>query len=304
MASEFRSLVSGNPRPATWAERDREALLRNQGIADVYVQPEEAPQEFWQAVVVAIHFRVLTEAPYDQDKWDKWAREYRWATGLPNFDCSVSKAFTRIVQEGMYSTRPGYGHVVGLGERLAAVEHLLDVVDEYGNSLDIREFEKLINEKCRTLRVGLVISGHRFAPLSSEHLHQEIVQPTLLLLASPDLADVDDLYRKAFSRQLASDHAGAITAASSAVEEMLRVGLGRTGGRLQPLLQQARTQDWIIPAVEQMAVRLDALRSESDAHTPGTDDERVSMFAIHIAGSILLHLAARRTDFTQGRVST
>jgi hypothetical protein len=38
--------------------------------------------------------------------------------------------------------------------------------------------------------------------------------------------------------------------------------------------------------------------------TPGTDDERVSMFAIHIAGSILLHLAARRTDFTQGCVPT
>lgn len=51
---------------------------------------------------------------------------------------------------------------------------------------------------------------------------------------------------------------------------------------------------WVIPAVEQMALELDALRAESDAHTPGTDDMHVAMFAVHVSGSILLHLSENR----------
>jgi hypothetical protein len=48
----------------------------------------------------------------------------------------------------------------------------------------------------------------------------------------------------------------------------------------------------VIPAVEQLAVKLDALRTESDAHTAGTDETHVAMLALHIAGAVLVHLGA------------
>jgi hypothetical protein len=59
-------------------------------------------------------------------------------------------------------------------------------------------------------------------PLSSEHMHVEAVQPTLLLLADANLAPVNELYRKAFNRALSGDASGAVTAGTSAVEEMFR----------------------------------------------------------------------------------
>lgn len=130
--------------------------------------------------------------------------------------------------------------------------------------------------------------------MQGEHLHREIVQPTLLSLSDSDLSEVDELYRKAFERVLSNDAAGAVTAASSAVETMLRVGLGSTSGTLDSLTERARSTGWIGRAEAQIIPKLMALRDESDAHKPGTDDFDRAMLAIHLAGSILLYLGRSR----------
>jgi hypothetical protein len=59
---------------------------------------------------------------------------------------------------------------------------------------------------------------------------------------------------------------------------------------MEPLAQRARSARLIPEAVYQFAVKLAALRDESDAHAPGTDDFEMAMLAIHLAGSILLYL--------------
>jgi hypothetical protein len=124
---------------------------------------------------------------------------------------------------------------------------------------------------------------------TSEHLHTEIVQPTLILLADERFANVDSVYRKAFDRALSGDPSGALTAATSAVEEMLRLGLGTTGGTLGPLADKARTMGWTSSAITEFIKKLYALREESDAHQAGTSERDVAMLGLHLTGSILLY---------------
>jgi hypothetical protein len=183
------------------------------------------------------------------------------------------------------STSEGRATAVETVVRLSAVEHLLDQYDK-----PVEEFIERVNDRARWHRVALRLEGKRFVPVTSELMHVEVVRPTLLLLAKPGLAPVDGLYRKAFDRALSGDPAGAITAATSAVEEMFRVAMGVAGLTMQGLAGRARNDGLIPAAVHQFAIKLAALRSDSDAHTPGTDEFAMAMLAIHLAGSVLLYL--------------
>lgn len=279
----FKTLADLEERPPTWAERDVMSRLAQEGVQDVFLDVEEAGDEFWVSLLRASHWLLASSnAPVYND----WLREFMWATNLPESYYDGGKTYELIVSRGWLQRTSGSGQHVRPPLRLAAVEHLMDLLS------DQADFVEAVNDKARWLRVGVTIEGRRFVPLNNQHLHQEVVRPTLLLLSDPAHAAIDALYRKAFDRHFAHDNAGAITAATSAVEEFLRANLGVDGSQLAPLLQRARQSGAIIPAVEQMAVKLGALRDESDAHTAGTDDPEVAMFAIHAAGAVLLHLAA------------
>ena len=259
-------------------------------MEDVFLAPEDAPAEFWQSVAYATDALLLAFSTPSSNYWVKWAQEFPWSTGWPPFDEAPGVAYLHLVAEGMLR-RGALWELPDVGVRFAAIEHLLDVIggDDYG-----RPFENAVNEKARWLRVGVPVEDGRFIPVQGEHLHREIVQPTLLSLSDSDLSEVDELYRKAFERVLSNDAAGAVTAASSAVETMLRVGLGSTSGTLDSLTERARSTGWIGRAEAQIIPKLMALRDESDAHKPGTDDFDRAMLAIHLAGSILLYLGRSR----------
>ena len=156
-------------------------------------------------------------------------------------------------------------------------------------------FEDLVNEAAARFRVGIRLEGSRFVELTSEHFHETVTRPALLLLSEPGLEEVDGLYRKAYERLLAGDAGGAITAAASAVEQMLRE-LGSSGGGLQPLARHARAQGRITAGVEQQIVKLDAFRAESDAHSAGTDEPEPARLVVNIAASILLYLGGARAN--------
>lgn len=186
-----------------------------------------------------------------------------------------------------------------IAARLAAIEHLLDVRD---NDIDAGEFGEGVGDRSRYYLVGVRLEGRRFVPLTSEHLHTEIVEPILVLLSDERFEEIDGLYRKAFDRILSGDASGTITAAISAVEEMLRVGMPSMKGQtLGPLGDKARADGIIAPAVEEFVKKLYPLRPDSDAHAGGTSDYDLAMLAIHLSGSILLYLSkamslARLTD--------
>jgi len=281
--ADFRDFGQGNPRPPTWGEREALQRLREQGVADVILEPDQTPANFWEAVVqAATTFIASTGSPV----WRAWAEEMRWAMGwAPILHNNPYQTFEGILRQGTIylekDTIPA-----DLGDRLSAVEHLLDLARDASQG-----FVERVNDRARWFRVGLRIEGRRFVPLTEEHLHTELVQPTLRLLHRPELADVDALYRKAFDRALSNDPAGAVTAATSAVEEMLRIGLGVTGFELGPLVAKAKSAGWLDNGAGTVINSLAALRKNSDAHCAGTSDFDVAMFAVHLAAAALVHLS-------------
>ncbi len=283
--TEYTSFGRRKPRPPTWSERQRLEWSKEEGTIDVFVEPENAPSGFWKNIVQAIsHYLPSNESTV----WNDWGHEFRWSEGMealphPHYQ------LRRIIEEGYLETTYGT-YEVSVGLKLSAIEHVLDVVPE-GDAALLRD---LINDRARYHRVGVQIEGNRFLPVTSEHVHKEVVQPTLALLREGRFEGIDALYRKAFDRALSGDPAGAVTVATSAVEEMLRLGLGTTKGELGSLTVEARDAGWISPAVQQIVVKLSAMRDDSDAHTAGTNDFETGMLALHLAAAILLYLGHRR----------
>lgn len=281
--SGFRDFHEGEPRPPTWAERDRVQALREEGIEDVYVEPEKAPQEFWEALMVTVDYFLAPSSP-SSDTWKQWKREISYASGW-TVSLRPREAFENLVRTGKLNLGQ-YERSATAGERFSAVEHLLDLA----NPSDT-EFEDRVNDRARWFLVGVRIEDRRFIPTTAEHLHTEIVRPTLVLLSNARFSTVDGLYRKAFDRALSADPSGAITVATSAVEEMLRVMMpSMERHTLGPLAEKARADGIISPAVEEFVKKLYALRPDSDAHAGGTSDFDLAMLAIHLAGSIALYL--------------
>jgi len=285
----YRGLNSGEPREPTWSERARAEELRERGIEDVFVEPSAAPPGFWEALLVATHWYLVGETA--TDVWKTWTTEVRFATGWPEFGLGPSPTFKQIVGRGQRTAGNIHNNIaLGVGERLSAIEHLVDVVVERHGEDDIAQFREAVNERARHFRVGVRLEGSRFIPITSEHLHREVVQPALVLLRDPRFRNADTLYRKAFDRALGGDPSGALTASTSAVEELLRIGLRVEGLTLEQLLTKARQGGWMIPAAAQVIVKLAALREASDAHEAGTDSFEVAMLGLHLAGSILRFL--------------
>lgn len=284
--------LTGEKRHPTWAEREKLDQLAASGAADVYVPLDEAPPTFWSVTLQAVGYHILAFDSMSSD-WNQWEREFLFATGWGEFHHDPATAFRSIVGAGQVvlyaSPQPVF---LSAGERLTAIEHLLDL-QKWGVP---EEFQEAVNGKAQWFRVGVRLEGYRFVSVTSEHIHEEVVKPTLLLLASPGFAKIDGLYRKAFDRSLAGDPAGAITAACTSVEEMLRVGLGVRGKDLEYLASRAKNNGLIGPGVQQMIVKLSALRQESDAHTAGTDEDELASLTLHITASLLTYLA-RTFDF-------
>jgi hypothetical protein len=281
--TEFRTL-SGEVRPPTSFELELQRKLRADGVADIYLDPEQTPQEWWN-VAELLTYEFLLSQDHAPD-WKAWQKEMKFRFGLPEPVGTAADAYARLLKEGLWFTRRDFAETLSVAGRLTAIETLLDLRHED----DAGEFTMHLNERARWFRVGLRLEGRRFVPIKTEHLHQSIVQPVLLLLHDRRFGDVDDLYRKGFTRYLQGDPSGAITAAMSAVETMLRTGLNQDGGDLAKLCAQAQSAAWMTPAVAETAKKLQALRQDSDAHASGTDEEELALFAMHIAGSVLLYL--------------
>lgn len=211
----------------------------------------------------------------------------RWTAGWGHFsDHNKYTSYEAIVRDGLIKLNSAV-LAATLGDRISAIEHLLDVVN-YGTE----KFVDRVNDRARWFRVGLRIEGHRFIPVTEEHLHTELVQPALLLLHDPALAEIDALYRKAFDRVLGNDAAGAVTVAVSAVEEMLRLGLDVPGKYdLGQLVGKAKSAGWLSDGAGAVINSLASLRKESDAHSAGTSDFDIGMFAVHLGAAALLHLS-------------
>lgn len=203
---EFKSFGDRTPRPPTWSERQRDEDRTD--ADDIYVEVKRASDDFWLNLVQAVEWVI----PDTDEFWQQWRQEVRWAEGhdfeYPRNDCLASIGLDEI-----YS-----------GVKITLIEHALDLCSDE----TAHDFADLVNDGARRHRVAIRLEGRRFVPVTSEHVHKEVVQPALALLREERFEGIDGLYRKAFDRALSGDPAGAITAATSAVEEMFRLGLQTT----------------------------------------------------------------------------
>jgi hypothetical protein len=287
--AQFKSL-GGAPRPPTWIERERAELLREQGIENVYLEPSEAPPDFWKALVVATtRYLAIPNAP---SVWGLWTQEMTY-NGVSLLGNTGYDAYRQVVGLGQAEEVWLGGpepERVSSGVRLAAIEHLLDVVRGDDEATDA--FQDSFDDRAKYYRVGLRLEGRRFIPLTSEPMHNEVVEPTLLLLSEERFREVDGLYRKAFDRALSGDASGAITVATSAVEQMLRILMPTMEEHtLGPLAEKARAEGIIAPPIEAVVKSFYELRPDSDAHAGGTSDFDLAMLALHLAGTVMLYLS-------------
>lgn len=184
--SDFRDLDGKNRPPTAW-EREQRRWNAESAVSDVILDPEETPSGFWEVVLQATD---LFLAKGGQAVWDTWTAEFRWAMSLPSLKVNGREAYRYLVQTGHLPIGEAFPR--GLAFRLAAVEIMMDTTGFTD------EFTTRVNERARWHRVGLRIERNRFVPITQEHAHVELVQPSLLLLSNAALADVDTLYRKAF----------------------------------------------------------------------------------------------------------
>jgi hypothetical protein len=278
---EYRTFQGRKARLPTAAEKRREWI--EAGVADVVRPLEQAPETFWEAILKAAHWQLASSQNLSSMIGRDWWAEISWLQGWKEITGdTVSQAFEMIVRHGRtpVTTETADPHV-----RLTAIELLIDTIDDAEST---RKFESLANEAAERFHIGIRLEGTRFVDVTSEAIHQEVVRPVLILLSTPELKDIDELYRKAFER-LRTEPGGAITAAQSAVHQMLRRG-GFGGSSLRTLAERARIGGWITVGVEQLIVKLDAFRKDSDAHQVGTDEKELARLVVNVAGSIILYL--------------
>lgn len=282
MVSEHRSFRSRQSREPTFAEVREARRLEAEGVADVYVAPDAAPVEFWRAARQASYAQLLPRERFSSGVGVAWWSEFRWQHGWPEHpDHQLANLFELFIADG----GPDYAPP-STAYRFAAIENLIDVVD---NSYQTSGFKALINEAAMRFRVGIRLEGSRFVDVTSEEVHREVVQPALSLLADTRFERAETLYRKGYERLFAGDSPGVITAATSAVQEMLTIG-GAKGSTLQPLAKSARAAGWIGSGEEQQIIKLEAFRGDGDAQKVGTDDEELARLVLHLCAGLLLYL--------------
>jgi hypothetical protein len=123
-------------------------------------KPEHAPENVAQAAFS------LVAAPDSYSLWKEWYAALRFAEGWEEALGNRAPEFRRIVCEGYRGKGANFVAEVTTGQRLAAVEHLLDVVP-YATD----EFVEVVNSRARWWHVGVRTEGRRFVPLTCEHLH-------------------------------------------------------------------------------------------------------------------------------------
>ncbi len=296
--------TGGSPdrqNPPTWAEREFLALL-----AQVGGTPDEPitdlnliPQAFWDAIAMATDFYLIgfnrpstrQEADDWRNAWRSWEHAFIWGTGLgPIFDHPWAE-YQKVVRMGVSSARevpdrtwdevndrlrPSY--------RLAAVEHLLDL----GGAQP--DFADAVNQKAEEHCVALRLEGTRFLFSTSQKLQEEIVRPTVVLLADPKLEDAQAAYLNANQLAIAGDFAGSIDASLRAVSKLLKT-LGCDGPSLAELADSAGRKG-VPEAATTFVKQLHGMRRRSDEEAASVGAEE-AMLAIHLSASLIKYLQRR-----------
>jgi hypothetical protein len=173
------------------------------------------------------------------------------------------------------------------------------LIAAFSNWDGMQLFDARITITLREHRISYDLIDHQMVPFSTRELHQEVVAPSLRLLAGrKDLDKVEAAYRSALEEITHGKPDDAITDAGTALQEMLGA-LGCSGNALGPLIKSAKSKGILAPhdspmlaAIEGIMHWVSADRSAmGDAHavtSPSLDD---AWLITHIVGAIILRLS-------------
>ena len=162
-------------------------------------------------------------------------------------------------------------------------------------------FADTISKRMKQHKLAYDLVEFKVVEKRSEELHTEVVAPALTLLhGRRRFASAERQYRDALGELADRNWADAITDASSAVENVLRVIFGFSRGSLADLLGQARKRGLfgdpqaarIKKVVDGFTALADIRNQESDAHG-NTSDEATAWLAVHWAGALIVYLVQR-----------
>ncbi len=159
-------------------------------------------------------------------------------------------------------------------------------------------FDSQVSVTLREHQISFELVDHQMVEFSSRELHQNVVVPTLSLLAGrSDLASVESAYQDALQEISKGKPGDAITDAGTALQECL-VAMGCSGNALGPLLKSAREKGLIAAhdarleeGILKFADWASAERSQrGDAHTTSTASVVDAWLMVHVVGALILRL--------------
>lgn len=268
----------------------------------------EAPAEFRQQLVYAINRAVSWPVGpgYEVRNRHRWLiseirQHLREEYGVPALAAATDD--------------PGVDLAVFI-ENTATTEQVMDVIDavihvfaQQMNTYGLRDaaanaassFADAVSMRMRQHKLAYDLVEFKVVEKRSEELHTEVVAPALTLLHGRSrFADAERQYRAALDELADGNWADAITDASSAVENVLRVILGFSQGTLADLLGQARLRGLfgdpqaarLKKVVTGFVALADMRNEESDAHG-NSSDSATAWLALHWAGALIVYLVQR-----------
>src|SRR5262249_38063208 len=156
-----------------------------------------------------------------------------------------------------------------------------------------------VNVILREHRISYELINDQMVEFSSRTLHQQVISPSLKLLASrPNLEKVESAYKDALEEISKGNAADAITDAGTALQEMLSA-LGCAGNALGPQIASARAKKIIAPhdsplltAIEKVLHWVSADRSEKgDAHGVTSATLEDAWLIVQVVGAVVLRLS-------------
>ena len=253
-------------------------------------------------------------------------RATSWPVGL---DYEVRNTHRYLIQEIRQYLREEYGVArlaaatddpgVDLAvfiENSATTSQVMDAIDavihvfaEQMNAPALRDcavnaassFADTISKRMKQHKLAYDVVEFKVVEKRSEELHTHVVAPALTLLHGRSrFTDAERQYGDALDELADGNWADAITDASSAVENVLRIILGLSQGTLADLLGQARIRGLfgnpqaarLKKVVTGFTALADMRNEESDAHG-NTSDSATAWLALHWAGALIVYLVQR-----------
>lgn len=159
-----------------------------------------------------------------------------------------------------------------------------------------------INLRFRRAGVGYQYEDGEMIRVDSQHVHAEIVKPTLRLLSSPDFAGANLEYRAAHAHFRNGDNRDALVNALNALESVIKTICDKKGWAYPPNSSASKLIDTVkanglIPAPVASALMhgVPTIRNRLGGHgqgqTPIAVSDEVAAFTLHSTASAIIMLA-------------